>query len=170
MLETRAERTFAVFGLYTKQGRLLVMKEIHKNISDQTLQDKNWHREQIDVLRSRLPLLEGKDRVMMTMYLENGNSARQLSRLLGVSETCIARRIRKLKKRLTDGAYITCLRNREKFSRLQMAIAKDYFLDGLSIMAIVTKRHCSRYRVRRTIAEIRNLIKIGDNKKIYGNV
>lgn len=134
------------------------MKEINKNISDQTLQEKNRHRDQLDVLRSRLSLLNGKDKVMMTMYLDNGNSFRQIARLLGVSETSIARRIHRLTERLLDGKYIACLRNRENFYKHQMDIAKDYFLKGLSIRRIAKRRKTSRYYVRRTIAEICNLI------------
>lgn len=141
------------------------MKKIHKNISGQKLDDKNRHRDKIDLLRSRLSLLNGKDKVLMTMYLENGNSFRQIARLLGVSETCIARRIHRLTNRLLDGKYIACLRNRENFYEHQMVIAKDYFLKGLSIRRIAKRRNCSRYRVRKTITEIRNLIQTNEDEQ-----
>jgi len=161
ILEAIAKRIFAVLGLYTRQGQWLVMKEIHKNIAGKTLKTRTQQRDQIDLLRSRLGLLEGKDKVMMTMYVENGNSFRQIARLLGVSETCIARRIHRLTHRLIDGQYIACLRNREKFTDDQMDVAKDYFLKGLSMRKIAEKRNWSRYRVLRAIREIRNLIQTG---------
>ena len=134
------------------------MKKIHVNISQKTLEAKNRHRGQIDLLRSRLNLLNGKDKVMMTMYLENGNSFRQIGRLTGVSEARIARRIRGLIKRLIDGQFIVCLRNRDKFTPEQLTIAKDYFLIGLSISKIATKRRRSYYHVRRTIKKIQNVL------------
>lgn len=135
------------------------MKKIHVNISQKTLEAKNRHRDQIDLLLSRLNLLNGKDRVMMTMYLENGNSFRQIARLTGVSEARIARRIRGLTKRLIDGQYIVCLRNRNKFSKAQMTIAKNYFLTGLSMRKIAVKRHRSYYHVRETIEKIKSILK-----------
>ena len=144
--------------LVSRHDRWSEMKKIHVNISQKTLEAKNRHRDQIDLLRSRLNLLNGKDRVMMTMYLENGNSFRQMARLAGVCETNIARRIHGLTKRLIDGEYIACLRNRNKFTSGQMTIAKDYFLMGLSISKIATKRHRSCYHVRETIIKIKNIL------------
>ncbi|MFB0555947.1 MAG: AsnC family protein [Phycisphaerae bacterium] len=135
------------------------MKKIHKNISQKTLEAKNQYRDEIDLLRGRLNLLNGKDKVLMTMYLENGNSFRQIARLTGISDTSIARRINRLTKRLLDSQYIVCLRNRDKFTREQMTIAKDYFLTGLSIRKIALKRHRSFYRVRETMKKIQSILK-----------
>jgi len=135
------------------------MKKIHKNISQKTLEAKNQYRDEIHLLRGRLNLLNGKDKVLMTMYLENGNSFRQIARLTGISDTSIARRINGLTKRLLDSQYIVCLRNRDKFTREQMTIAKDYFLTGLSIRKIALKRHRSFYHVRETIKKIQSILK-----------
>jgi predicted DNA-binding protein YlxM (UPF0122 family) len=134
------------------------MKEIHSNISQRTLEAKNRYRDRVDLLRNRLNLLNGRDKVLMTMYLENGNSFRQIACLVGVSETSIARRIHKLTKRLIDGEYITCLRNRNRFTRSEMAIAKDYFLTGLSMKKIAAKQHWSYYHVRQTLKNIQSLV------------
>ena len=112
------------------------MERIHANISQKLSKAKNNYRDRIDLLRSRVGLLTGKDKLLMTMYLENGNSFRQMARLVGVNEVTIARRIHKLTKRLIDGEYITCLRNRNKFTKAELDIAKDYFLLGTSIRKI----------------------------------
>ena len=135
------------------------MKEMHPNISQKTLEAKNRYRDQLDLVRSRLDMLNGKDKVLMTMYLENGNSFRQMARLAGISETSIARRIHKLTERLIDNEYITCLRNRDRFTRRQMAIAKDYFLRGLSMRRIAAKRHSTYYRVHQTLKKIQGILK-----------
>ena len=135
------------------------MKKIHTNISQKTLEAKNQYRDEIDLLRGRLNLLNGKDRVLMTMYLENGNSFRQIARLTGISDTSIARRINRLTKRLLDSQYIICLRNRDKLNREQMAIAKDYFLRGLSIRKIAAKRQRSFYHIRETMKKIQSILK-----------
>jgi len=136
------------------------MKGVPANILEGTSKDENEYRDRIDLLRSRVNLLTGKDKLLMTMYLENSNSFRQMARLAGVNETSIARKIHKVTKRLIDGEYITCLRNRDKFSKTEMAIAKDYFLLGLSMKKIAGKRHRSYYRVRETLKKIQRLVTI----------
>jgi predicted DNA-binding protein YlxM (UPF0122 family) len=134
------------------------MKEVHKNISQKSFDAEDRHRDVSDLLLGRVELLAGKDKVLMTMYLENGNSFRQLAQVLGVSEASIARRIRTLSVRLTDGEYITCLRNRDKFSAFELSIARDYFLTGLSMRKIAASRHCTRYSVRKTLKRIKELL------------
>ena len=122
--------------------------------------DKNEYRDRIDLLRSRVNLLTGKDKLLMTMYLENSNSFRQMARLAGVNESRIARRIHRVTKRLIDGEYITCLRNRDKFSKRELAVAKDYFLLGLSMKKIAGKQRWSYYHVRETLKKIQRLVTI----------
>ena len=134
------------------------MKRIHENIAEQTINVKGLHRGRIELLRSRLNLLSGTDKLLMTMYIQHGNSIRQIARIRGATETSIARRIRAISKRLADGPYIDCLRNREKLTCLQLAIAKDYYLMGLSIRRIAAKRRWSYYRVRDTLIEIRSIV------------
>ena len=136
------------------------MKSIHANISQKALQQKNECRDRIDLLRSRVNLLVGKDKLLMTMYLKNGNSFRQMARLVGVNEVSIARRIHKVAQRLIDGEYITCLRNRSKFTSLEMAVAKDYFLAGISMRKIAAKRYRSYYRVRQSIKKIQRIVRV----------
>lgn len=136
----------------------LTMKKIHANIPQSTLTAKNACRDRIELLRSRASLLTGKDKLLMTMYLENGNSFRQIAQLTGVNEACIARRIYKVTKRLLDGEYITCLRNRDKLTKTEMGIAKDYFLSGLSTKKIAKKHDSTYYRVRKTLKKIQRLV------------
>ena len=145
------------------------MKKIHKNTPQSSLETKSEFRNRIEVLRSRVDLLAGRDKILMTMYLENGNSFRQMAWLTGVNEASIARRIHKITERLIDGEYITCLRSRDKFSREELDIAKDYFLLGLSIKKIAIKRDLTYYTVRQTVKKIQRLVttsKPGINKEI----
>ena len=134
------------------------MKRVHENIKEQTISVKDLRRGRIELLAGRLNLLTGTDKVLMTMYIRHGNSIRQIARVRGVSETSIARRIRAISKRLVEGPYINCLRCREKLTSRQLAIAKDYYLMGLSIRRIAAKRRWSYYRVRDTIIEIKSIV------------
>ncbi|HDZ69381.1 MAG TPA: transposase family protein [Phycisphaerales bacterium] len=141
------------------------MKQIHAKIPHSNLTAKSEWRDRIDLLRSRVSLLAGKDKLLMTMYLKNGNTFYQMAKLVGVNEATIARRIHKVTKRLIDGEYITCLRNRDKFTSTEMSIAKDYFLMGLSIRKIAEKRHWTYYRVRETMKKIQRLVQTAEEVK-----
>ncbi len=136
------------------------MDTIHNNISQNSLQARNEIRDRIDLLRSRVNLLTGRDRLLMIMYLDNANTFRQMARLAGVNEANIARRIHKIIKRLIDGEYITCLRNRQMFNGTEMLIAKQYFLLGWSIRKIAGEQSLSYYGVRKSLKKIQHLVQV----------
>ena len=134
------------------------MEGIRKNIPEELLTAKEKYRDRADLLRNRLDMLSGKDKLLMKMYWENGNSLRQISRLAGVNRATIGRRINKLTERLMEGQYITCLRNRNRFTKREMAVANDYFMLGMSIKKIADKRNWSYYQVRQTLEKIQRLL------------
>ncbi|MHC4619772.1 MAG: helix-turn-helix domain-containing protein [Planctomycetota bacterium] len=138
------------------------MEMIHANIGEDCAAGRNAGRERVELLRNRVGLLRGKDRLLMTMYLENGNSVRQLAQLAGVSEGSIGRRIRKLSRRLLEGEYVMCLRRREEFTKAEMEIAREHFLRGVPQMKIAAKRGWTYYRVRKTVMRIRQILGTGD--------
>jgi predicted DNA-binding protein YlxM (UPF0122 family) len=139
------------------------MRKVHANISYDEAARKEEYRDRVEVLKNRASLLAGKDKALMTMYLENGNSFYQMAQLAGVSESTIARRIHKLTRRLIDGRYMTCLRNREKFTKKEMEIAADYFLRGLSLRKIAAKRGWSYYSVYEGMKRIRRFVESAKN-------
>ena len=141
------------------------METMHKNVTKVEVKVRKSCRDRIDMLQSRVELLTGKDRMLMTMYLRNGNTFYQMARLTGVNEATVARRIYKVTKRLIDGEYITCLRNRDKFTKVEMIVARDYFLRGLSIKKIASRRKLSYYRVREILKKIQSLITVLDAEK-----
>ena len=113
--------------------------------------------DRIDVLRSRVNLLTGRDRTLMKMYLDNDAHFSQMARLAGVNEANIARRISKLTRRLLDGQYITCLRNRDRMTQTQLKIAKDYFVAGLPMRKIALNNGTTYYQVRKAMKLIQRL-------------
>ncbi len=134
------------------------MNATHENISEQALKAREFKRDQVEILRGRLHLLDGRDKVMMVMHVENGSSFRQIARLVGNCESTVARKIHTLSRRLIDSEYIACLRSRDKLTKTQIAVARDYFLKGLSKREIAQKKRWSRYRVGRTVDEIRGIV------------
>jgi len=130
------------------------MQRANENIAESSQQVKSEQRERIELLRRRIELLSGQDRVLMTMYLEKGISFRQMAVLSGMNEANIARRIQKLTKRLLDGEYIRCLRNREKLTKEELEIARYYFVQGLSQRRIAGKLGCGVFKVRSSVNKI----------------
>ena len=103
-------------------------------------------------------MLAGCDKILMKMYLENGNSVRQIARLIGVSEVSIARRIRKMTRLLMEGQYMSCLRERKRLSATELSIAKDYFLMGLSIRGVAARRGWTFYSARKALKKIQRAL------------
>ena len=85
------------------------MKKVYNDISDAAEQSWKSRREKLDLVRGRINLLKGREKIIMTMYLERGNSIRQIARLMGVDEMKISRKIQKLTHTLSDGVFIKCL-------------------------------------------------------------
>jgi len=134
------------------------MKRIDSIIAQDDLKLKTAHRDEVELLRSRLYWLNGDDRLLMSMYLEAGSSYRQLARLTGLADTQIARKIRNLAQRLTDQRYVTCLRNRQRFTNDELAIAKNYFTRGLPIHKIAQQRNLTYYQVRQMLKKIQRTV------------
>ena len=135
------------------------MEKIYTDVSDTAKQSWKSQRSQFELVRRRLNLLKGKEKIIMTMYLEKGNSIRQIARLMGVNEMKVSRKIQKLTHILSDGVFIKCLKKRDKLSIREMSIARDYFLNGHSIRHIANKHNWSFYRVRQKLQEIKQTIK-----------
>ncbi len=132
------------------------MKTLHENITVSDTECAQRHRREIEMLSGRLRLLSGKDRILMKMYVEHGNSIRQIAGLLGVHEARVTRRVRNLTKRLIAAEYIDCYSARKRFSSRQLDIARDYFCRGLSVSQIAQKRERSCYYVRNIISSVQN--------------
>jgi predicted DNA-binding protein YlxM (UPF0122 family) len=118
----------------------------------------------IDLLRARVSILSGKDRTLMQMYLESGLTFGQMARVAGVNECTIARRIHKLTCLLLDSEYITCLRNRRRFSSLELSIARDHYFDDLGHKKIAKRRNVTVYQVRKTLRKIQELDRVSNNQ------
>lgn len=131
------------------------MEKTHNNI---TAAHIKYYRDRIDILQRRISLLTGTDRVLMTMYFENGSSFRQISRLVGMHQSNIARRIQKISKRLLEGSFILCLQNRDKLTAFELKVAKHYFINGLSMKKISKVRNTSCYRIRKAVRKINSII------------
>ena len=121
------------------------------------LSARTIYADRIELLRARAQILGGKDKALMEMYLKNGSTLNQMARLAGVSEATISRRVHRLVGRLLDGEYIRCLHKRGQLDLLEQAIARDYFLGGLSQKKIALRREVTAYHVRKTLKKIKSV-------------
>ncbi len=114
--------------------------------------------EEVRELQRRAEILGVADRALVLMYLENGACFSDIARIAGRNEANVARKIHKLIARLLDGKYITCLRHRAVLGKLNLAIARDRFSEGLSVRQIAARRQTTVYRVRTGLGKIRLLL------------
>jgi predicted DNA-binding protein YlxM (UPF0122 family) len=124
------------------------LPDLYKN--DDILQN------QAIILRERLNYLHGRDKIIMSMYLINGISYRQIALLLKINQGTIFRIIKKTIHKLTEGVFAACIEKKEKFSSNEISIAKDYFVNDLSIRQIANKYNTSFYNIREQLNEIKN--------------
>ncbi|HEV58379.1 MAG TPA: hypothetical protein ENN87_12940 [Phycisphaerales bacterium] len=112
---------------------------------------------EVELVRRRAEVLNPSDRSLLVLYLEQGGRLADIARVAGVSEGVISRRIRRLRRSLTEGRYMACLRRRDRLTPAQLALARDYFLEGLGIGRISAKRGLTTYRVRQVIRTLERI-------------
>ncbi len=111
--------------------------------------------DRIERLRARAYLLSDEDRALLAMYLDAGSSFRQIARLTALSPSTISRRVRRIIHRLSNNIYTACLRSRHRFTDLELVIAGDYFIRGLSARRISRDRNVSYYSVLTAVEKAR---------------
>ncbi|MBE0535053.1 MAG: hypothetical protein IH624_05230 [Phycisphaerae bacterium] len=114
--------------------------------------------DEMELIRHRAQILSGTDRALVLLHLDKGRQYAEVAHLMGVCEATVARRVGRIIRRLMDGQYIAILRRQGHLSLLERDIARDYFLDALSINAIAEHHKISVYQVRKALAGIRRLV------------
>ncbi|MBN1125712.1 MAG: sigma-70 family RNA polymerase sigma factor [Sedimentisphaerales bacterium] len=106
----------------------------------------------------RAQTLPDPDRALVLLYLERGGPYRQIAAAAGLNEATVARRIKRCMQRLSNGSYVACLRNRHRLTRTQLGIARDYYLESMSVARIAVKRGVTTYRVRQALERVTEVI------------
>jgi DNA-directed RNA polymerase specialized sigma subunit len=110
--------------------------------------------ERVDMLRMRSRLLGQQDRAIVEMVFRSGYRPTQIARAMGVHPSNVTRRIGKIVRRLAGGEYLDCLRGHERFSEMDKAVAREFFLRDRSMNEIAIKLGLTRYGVRRVLSRI----------------
>jgi DNA-directed RNA polymerase specialized sigma24 family protein len=114
-------------------------------------------REVVEVLRTRLSLLDGADRVLLKMHLDAGSSFDEIAKLTGLNRSSICRRIHRMMGRLADETYVRCAAAQDRFSAPELIVVRDHFVRGLSLKRICREHNLCYYRVRTIVERARRL-------------
>ena len=108
-------------------------------------------------LLQRAQQLPEPDRTVVTMYLQNAASFRQIAQLTDLSESTAARHVRKVLAALSDEKLNAALTSGKLLSRRQKKVIRDYFFGGLTLSDIARKYQISYYNARRIISFVRKI-------------
>ena len=133
------------------------MKRIYGTADDGELERTGVTRQAMEVLLMRAQLLGCDDRALITAFLVGEVSLYQLGRLSGSSTSTIARRVRRIIRRLADETYSLCRKNRRRFNEQELEIIRDHFVRGLSMRRISEDRRLCYYRVCVTVKKARRV-------------
>jgi len=104
---------------------------------------------------ARVDMLPVGQRAFVTMFL-NIREFNMLARTAGVNEVTVARRLRKIVSRISSDNFLFAL-SQDNLSEEKVEIIRGYFVNGLSVKSISEKTGFSRYRIRKTIQQMRKL-------------
>lgn len=127
------------------------MERLQRYAMPRPVETRLRNRDVTEILQHRTALLSEKERALMRMHLESGQSIRRIARLIGMNPATISRRIRKIAQRLMDPTYLLCARNRDEFNTLELTVIRDHFVRGQSIAAISRKYDITYYRARAAV-------------------
>jgi DNA-binding CsgD family transcriptional regulator len=109
---------------------------------------------QCETIKSRSKLLSQTDRTLVDLILEGHCKNADMAALLGISESSLSHRIRRLTKFLGQPCF-TFFRQSHQLGPDQWKVIRMAFLHGRSIRQIVRQTGLSRYRTQKIIAEFK---------------
>jgi len=105
-------------------------------------------RDRVERVRAGWDLLEREDRLLLKMHLEAGSSFDEIARVTGLNRSTVCRRIQRMIRRLSDETYARCEAHRRCFSEVELAVIRDHFVRGRSLLRICRSHHLCYYRAR----------------------
>lgn len=111
-----------------------------------------------ELIELRAGWLDPKDRALLEVVYLQGLSIKLLAAVTGIDESSLRRRIRILTRRLRSPEFLFCMRNQERFNKLEMSVAQHYFIERKSIPAVACQNETTIYRVRKILKRIRTLM------------
>lgn len=92
----------------------------------------------------------------MKMFWRQNCSPEQIARIERVSPSAMRRRIKRLTQRILDGRYVCFIRQRERFSLEQMAMAYDIYILGMGYRGLARKYGLEVWQARKTVNQFQD--------------
>jgi transposase-like protein len=128
------------------------MQSIHSNV----IADKEKQfdmRGMFEQLSEKVDLLEGRDKIIMTMYLEQKISMTEIAKLVGITAGNMTRRIKRIARRLILAE--ACFKNRHLFTPKELEIISEYLLRGSSLKETAENCCCTYYLARKASKKVK---------------
>jgi hypothetical protein len=104
---------------------------------------------------ARVDMLDAAQRAIVILFLSS-RSFRTLAKAADVNEVTVARKLRNIAGRIINAHFIAAL-SQDELSEKEIEIIRDHFVNGLNIKAISEKTGLSRYKIIKTIKQMRKL-------------
>jgi len=104
----------------------------------------------VEMLRERAELLQRRDKALALMYLECGASYRHIAEVAGVNEVTVARRMRRIIRRLLKWDYVRLAREKG-LTAMEARAAKDVVVGGLGQREVAARLGCTRHAVIKAV-------------------
>jgi hypothetical protein len=102
--------------------------------------------------------LENGDRILLEKSIGEGMSAEQLGGAFRVSAAHVRRRLRRIKRLLNDPCFLLVAHYGDCLPVAMRALARRYFVEGLSMRQCASRYQMSLHRVRQQLAIVRSLL------------
>jgi len=105
----------------------------------------------------RIDLLSDQDKMLISLFMASEKFT-SIASAAGVHEATIARRLKKIAKRLKSDSFVMAMKHR--LAPEKMEILRKFFLEGMSMLKIATQKNLPYSRIRRIIKAYKRLIRI----------
>jgi uncharacterized protein YerC len=114
--------------------------------------NKNELLDTFEKLAARVELLDEEQRLLIRLF-QAGQSYKAIAVMAGTNEATIARKLRKIVRRISDDRFIAVLLERNTQIK-RTKILKEKFINGKTIRQIAKNTGLSPYKIRKIINSI----------------
>jgi uncharacterized protein YerC len=114
--------------------------------------NKNELLDTFEKLAARVELLDEEQRLLIRLF-QAGQSYKAIAVMAGTNEATIARKLRKIVRRISDDRFIAVLLERNTQIK-RTKILKEKFINGKTIRQIAKNTGLSPYKIRKIINSV----------------
>jgi predicted DNA-binding protein YlxM (UPF0122 family) len=107
-------------------------------------------------LSTEVDMLPQQQRAFIRLFLSSRKYI-SIAKTAQVNQATVARRLKKIARQISSNNFITALSQNRNLPAKKMEVIRDYFINALPITKIAQNRNLSRHRIRKIIAELKNI-------------